>query len=218
MDFTKVKAALEKSPKKREIIIMGLTLEKTAGLYWEQLKEAVKDSHIVTQKIDNGSYTITLSNGNYIQLWGNNSKAEREKLRGKDTYMFIIDEMQSQQGLYYLLTDIIGPILKGTGGELVCLGTAPIYAGTMWEKILSDPAYSHSHATMEDNPTIPDYQHALEQVLIDNHWSYRQKLCLIFAFYESLGLVNFSHPNLPNRIASTYRFYVYAIPIGCLKD
>lgn len=166
-----LKAALEKDTKKREIIIMGLTLEKTAGLYWDQLKEAVKDAHIVTQKIDNGSYTITLANGNYIQLWGNNSKAEREKLRGRDTYMFIIDEMQSQQGLYYLLTDIMGPIIKGRGGEIVCLGTAPIYAGTMWEKILSDPAYSHSHATMEDNPTIPDYQHALEQVLIDNHWS-----------------------------------------------
>ena len=36
---------------------------------------------------------------------------------------------------------------------------------------MNDTAYSHSHATMEDNPTIPDYQHALEQVLIDNHWS-----------------------------------------------
>lgn len=166
-----LKAALETDEKPREIIIMGLTVEKTAGLYWDQLKKSIEDAHINYSRIDNGSYTIFLSNGNQIQLWGNNSKAEREKLRGKDTYMFIIDEMQSQQGLYYLLTDIIGPIVKGRGGEIVCLGTAPIYAGTMWEKILNDDNWSHSHHTMEDNPTIPDYQHALQSVLEDNHWT-----------------------------------------------
>lgn len=165
-----LKAALETDEKPREIIIMGLTLEKTAGLYWEQLKTACTDAHINTSRIDNGSYTIILSNGNSIQLWGNNSKAEREKLRGKDTYMFIIDEMQSQQGLYYLLTDIVGPIVKGRGGEIVCLGTAPISAGTKWEEILNDSNWSHSSATMEDNPTIPNHEHALEEVLNENHW------------------------------------------------
>lgn len=166
-----LKAALETEEKPREIIIMGLTLEKTAGLYWEQLKNACLDAHINTSRIDNGSYTIILSNGNSIQLWGNNSKAEREKLRGKDTYMFIIDEMQSQQGLYYLLTDIVGPIVKGRGGEIVCLGTAPISAGTKWEEILNDDNWAHSSATMEDNPTIPNHEHALEEVLNENHWT-----------------------------------------------
>jgi len=166
-----LKMVLDKDEKPREVVIMGLTLEKTAGLYWEELKKAITEAHIITSRIDNGSYTIFLSNGNSIQLWGNNSKSEREKLRGKDTYGFIIDEMQSQQGLYYLLTDIIGPIVKGRGGEIVCLGTAPIYAGTKWEDLLNDTSWSHSHATMENNPTIPDYQHALESVLEENHWT-----------------------------------------------
>lgn len=166
-----LKMVLEKEEKPREVIIIGLTLEKTASLYWDELKKAVEDAHINTSRIDNGSYAIFLSNGNSIQLWGNNSKAEREKLRGRDTYAFIIDEMQSQQGLYYLLTDIIGPIVKGRAGEIVCLGTAPIYAGTKWEEILNDASWSHTHATMEDNPTIPDYQHALQSVLDENHWT-----------------------------------------------
>lgn len=165
------KMALEKEEKPREIIIMGLTLEKTAGLYWEELKKAAKDAHIPVQKTDAGSYTIILSNGNSIQLWGNNSKAEREKLRGKDTYAFIIDEMQSQQGLYYLLTDIISPIIRGRNGVIICLGTAPISAGTKWEEIINDPAWSHSSATMENNPTIPDFEHALQNVLEENHWT-----------------------------------------------
>ena len=166
-----LKSILEKDTKPREAIIIGLTLEKTAGLYWEELKRAIEEAHIPTYRIDNGSYKIEFSNGNTIQLWGNNSKAEREKLRGRDSYMFIIDEMQSQQGLYYLLTDIIGPIVKGRDGEIVCLGTAPISAGTKWESILNDDGWSHSHATMENNPTIPNYQHALESVLADNHWT-----------------------------------------------
>ena len=166
-----LKAILEKDVKQREVIIIGLTLEKTAGLYWDELKKAVEDTHIPTSHIDNGTYKIEFSNRNVIQLWGNNSKAEREKIRGRDSYMFIIDEMQSQQGLYYLLTDVIGPIIRGRDGEIVCLGTAPISAGTKWEEILNDDSWSHSHATMENNPTIPDYQHALENVLNDNHWT-----------------------------------------------
>jgi len=36
---------------------------------------------------------------------------------------------------------------------------------------LNDTSWSHSHATMENNPTIPDYQHALESVLEENHWT-----------------------------------------------
>ena len=31
--------------------------------------------------------------------------------------------------------------------------------------------WEHFHATMEDNPSIPDHEKALEQVLIDNHWT-----------------------------------------------
>lgn len=165
-----LKMVLEKEEKPREVVIIGLTLEKTAGLYWEELKDAIEKAHISTSRIDNGAYEITLSNGNSIKLWGNNSKSDREKLRGKDSYAFIIDEMQSQQGLYYLLTDIIGPIVRGRNGEIVCLGTAPISAGSKWEEILNDENWSHSSATMADNPTIPDHEHALEKVLEENHW------------------------------------------------
>lgn len=165
-----LKMVLEKDEKPREVVIIGLTLEKTAGLYWDELKNTVEEAHITASHIDNGKYEITLSNGNSIKLWGNNSKAEREKLRGKDSYAFIIDEMQSQQGLYYLITDIIGPIVKGRDGEIVCLGTAPISAGTKWEDILRDDTWSHSSATMADNQTIPDYRHSLESVLEENHW------------------------------------------------
>ena len=155
----------------RVAIIVGLTLEKTANLYWEIVKEAIENAHIKTKRIDNGNYRVEFSNGNILYLSGNSTKQEREKIRGADFSCIVIDEMQSQAGLYYLMNDIVGPIIKGTDGEIITLGTAPLTAGTMWEEIINNDKYSHYSATMQDNPFIPDYEHALESVLEENHWT-----------------------------------------------
>ena len=156
--------------KPRQAMIMGLTMEKTAALYWDVLKTKIEKAHITTARIDNGAYSIEFPNGNVLMLSGNNSKAEREKLRGKDISFIAIDECQSQQGLYYLINDILKPMIKGTNGEIVLLGTAPLYAGTQWEAAIQSDEYEHFHATMEDNPSIPDHEHALQSVLEENHW------------------------------------------------
>lgn len=156
--------------KQRIAAIIGLTVEKTANLYWENIKSAIEKCHISTTKIDNGSYSVQFSNGSLLQLLGNNSKAEREKIRGADYCFVAIDECQSQSGMYYLCEDILKPILKGTDGTLVLLGTGPISAGGYWERCINDDAFEHFHATMEDNPTIPNYEHALQDVLEENNW------------------------------------------------
>ena len=111
--------------KPRIAAIIGLTVEKTANLYWENIKSAIEKCHINTSKVDNGGYTVYFSNGSILQLLGNNSKAEREKIRGADYCFVAIDECQSQAGMYYLCEDILKPILKGTDGILVLLGTGP---------------------------------------------------------------------------------------------
>ena len=156
--------------KTRIAAIIGLTVEKTANLYWENIKSAIEKCHISTSKVDNGAYTVYFSNGSILQLLGNNSKAEREKIRGADYCFVAIDECQSQSGMYYLCEDILKPILKGTDGTLVLLGTGPISAGGYWERCINDDAFEHFHATMEDNPTVPNYEHALQDVLEENHW------------------------------------------------
>lgn len=157
--------------KPRMAAIIGLTVEKTANLYWQNIKNAIEQCHINTLKIDNGAYKVYFSNSCTLELLGNNSKAEREKIRGADYSFVAIDESQSEQGMYYLCEDILKPILKGTDGTLILLGTGPISAGSYWEKCLNDDSFEHFHATMEDNPTIPNYEHALEDVLIENHWT-----------------------------------------------
>lgn len=170
INYLAISHCLEKSPKQRQAAIVGLTLERTASIYWESLKAAAKDCH-AEFKVDNSKYRITFSNGNFIELFGNGSKAEREKFRGFDLSFAAIDEMQSQQGLMYLIIDVIGPMLKGQDGDLVCAGTAPLSAGTYWEQIIKDDIYTNYHATMEDNPTIPDHTNALQTILEENHWT-----------------------------------------------
>lgn len=157
--------------KYRQAMIMGLTIEKTASIYWDNIKSAIEQCHISTMKIDNGTYTVYFPNGNTLFLYGNSSKADREKLRGKDLSFCAIDECQSQQSLLYLYESILAPQLKGTAGEIIFAGTAPLSAGTYWEMSILSNEWTHFSATMEDNPSIPNHEKALQEVLEANHWT-----------------------------------------------
>lgn len=154
--------------KPRSAVYIGLTLQKAANNVWQLLKDEIKRCKIPTLKIDNSAYRIDFANGAFIELAGNSTKAEREKIRGKDSSMFIIDEAQSHQGLGYLITSIIQPIVKGRNGVMILSGTGPITAGGVWEQIINDNTWSKHTATMEDNPTIPN--NALQDVLAENGW------------------------------------------------
>lgn len=158
--------------KPRLAYYIGLTHERAVSIVWQPLKDLINACHIPYNKIDNSSHTITFANGSGIVVYGNNSKAEREKLRGIDASMFVIDEMQSQAGVAYLIESIIQPILTGRNGTLVLAGTAPVSAGTYWEDVMKgNEGYSIHKATMMDNPSIPDYSEALEKVLEANNWT-----------------------------------------------
>jgi hypothetical protein len=165
-DNIEVDGRIVKKP--RSAVYIGLTLQKAANNVWQLLKDEIKRCKIPTIKIDNSAYRIDFANGAFIELAGNSTKAEREKIRGKDSSMFIIDEAQSHQGLGYLITSIIQPIVKGRNGTMILSGTGPITAGGMWEQIINDKTWSKHTATMEDNPTIP--VDALQDVLKENGW------------------------------------------------
>lgn len=157
--------------KNRQAYYIGLTHERAVATIWQPLKDLIEAAHIPYNKIDNSSHIIYLSNGSSIVVYGNNSKAEREKLRGIDASMFVIDETQSQTAVAYLLESIIGPIVTGRNGSIILAGTAPTSAGTYWEEVIKgNEGYSIHHATMKDNPSIPDYENALKKVLEQNNW------------------------------------------------
>lgn len=160
--------------KPREAVIVGLTKEKVSEQYWELLKDTIKECHIPTAKINNADLLIKFSNGASIKLAGNNSKAEREKLRGDEYSLIIIDEAQSQQGLRYLMESIFEPIAYGRDSQIILSGTGALIYGSYWSDITDGDAavkWRHYHNTMQDNPTIANADEVLRQVLIDKGWT-----------------------------------------------
>lgn len=196
--------------KPREAIYIGLTLEKAASIIWNIIKTTVDKVKIPVSKINNSIYRIEFSNGSSIQLLGNNSRADREKIRGFDSSMYVIDECQSQQGLLYIVDTIVGPIVKGRNGVIMLSGTAPLSAGTFWEDAINNGSWSIHHATMADNTTIPNYETALEDVLKEYNWTpdnitYRR---------EYLGEIAYDD----NLLVYPYRYYYDELPNAQWKE
>lgn len=160
--------------KTRKCVIVGLTKEKCQEQYWQLLKDTIKECHINTIKIDNAMLSIMFSSGATLKLCGNNSKAEREKLRGDEYSLIIIDEAQSQQGLRYLMESIFEPIAYGRDSQIILSGTGALILGSYWAEITEGslaPKWRHYHNTMKDNPTIANADEVLKQVLIDKGWT-----------------------------------------------
>lgn len=157
--------------KQRSVLVMGLTSERTKDVFWDNILHFIELSGLKT-KIDASKLYIKFENGAEIFLRGNNSKVDREKLRGADYSLIIIDECQSQQSLQYLMVDILGPIIKGRDSYVFLSGTGAITNKGFWKDITDGELASewlHYTATMRDNPTIP--ANAIEEVLKENKWT-----------------------------------------------
>lgn len=150
--------------KPRCAIYIGLTIAKAAAIMWDNLKALVTECRIPVNKIDNGALRITFANGAYIQLAGNSSKAEREKIRGSDWSLAIIDEAQSQNSLAYLFDSILEPIIGARNGTMIMSGTGPLYKG-YWSKCIEHEidGWNVHHYTIYDNPTISDPEAILDE-------------------------------------------------------
>ena len=157
--------------KKRSVLILGLTTGRTKDVFWENIKKAIELSGLKAH-INESELSVQFENGAEIYLKGNNSKVDREKLRGADYSLIIIDEAQSQQALGYLMTDILGPIIKGRDSWVYISGTGAITNRGYWKDITDGSLaaeWRHFTATMKDNPTVPET--ALDDVLKENHWT-----------------------------------------------
>lgn len=160
--------------KPRYAVIVGLTKEKVQDQYWQLIKDTIEECHINTSKIDNSALEITFASGAHLALRGNNSKAEREKLRGDEYSLIIIDEAQSQQGLRYLMNSIFEPIAYARDSQIILSGTGALLLGSYWQEITDGELASkwrHYHVNMKDNPTIADPDNVLQEVLEDKGWT-----------------------------------------------
>lgn len=79
---------------------------------------------------------ISFSNGSDILFKGNNDKGAADKLLGAKYSMAIIDEVQNQVNLQYLLDTVLGPTTADyEDSQIICLGTPPRIPHTYCERI-----------------------------------------------------------------------------------
>lgn len=155
--------------KRRCCIYVAMTITKAAQNIWKTLNDIIASTRVPVTKIDNSKYLIEFANGSYIQLAGNNDKKEREKMRGDDWSMAIIDEVQSQTSMDYIMTSLLGPIVKARKGEFILSGTGPLIRG-YWSNLIEngkDEGWSIYHKTVYDNLTIEDPDEYIENALKD---------------------------------------------------
>lgn len=151
---------------------VGMTIQKAANIMWDAILKAIETCKTKPSHIDNSSYTIEWPNGNFLQLAGNSTKAEREKIRGAEFDLAIIDEMQSQTGLQYLMDSILLPIIEPRRGTVIISGTGPLARGGYWDEAIQNVqgTWEIYHKSIYDNLTIQNPDEILEGVLVKNGW------------------------------------------------
>jgi hypothetical protein len=157
-----------------EALYIGLTA-KTA---WEQMLPHVIDAFSaakIDHNINAAKSLIEYEGGGLLRFCGNESRDDREKMRGygKDRRLVVIDECQSQKELRYLITEILEPTLFDTQGTIEMYGTPPRVRGTFWEHEWSNTNLDALKIswTMFDNPAIPDPQRQLDDLMLQRGWT-----------------------------------------------
>jgi len=147
------------------VLIVCLTYETAIKLYWKGTIELFETLgyDIALQNRTEG--LIQLANGSAVSMKGNNSVTDREKFRGQHWDLVIIDEVQSQSALPYLINDIIEPTLIDKAGTLMLTGTGPRVRGTYWEELWTNGKNaSRYNWNLSINPFIKNYEKVLDEV------------------------------------------------------
>lgn len=149
------------------VLIIALTYETAQSLYWHPVLKLLDDLSLAVAEKDSKSGTIRLANGSIIKLVGNSNQDEREKLRGGKWHLIIIDEVQSQKALPYLIHDVCEPMLLDFKGKLWLTGTGPRVRSTMWEDLWLNAKHAFRlNWNLTQNPFIPDHDKALKEILV----------------------------------------------------
>jgi len=154
----------------------GLYIGLTAKNAWEQMyphiMRALDDAGIqyepnaAKMQIHHGASGI-------IRFCGNDSKDEREKMRGYglNRRLAIIDECQSQKDLKYLVTEILELTLIDCNGTLELYGSAPRVRGTWWENEISRESNAlRKQWNMFDNTYLIEPMKQLEKIIEERGW------------------------------------------------
>ena len=106
---------------------------------------------------DPGGAEIEFNNGSTITFRGNSKAGEADKYQGFKYTFCVVDEVQSQPCLEYLLNSILGAAMVDVkGSKQLLIGTPPRIPNTYCEKLwnMKDNVYSKYHWDMSKNPFL----------------------------------------------------------------
>lgn len=109
---------------------------------------------------------ITMSNGSQILFRGNNNKAEADKMLGFKFSLIIIDEVQTQCNLRYLIDVVLKPTLADyEDSTIILLGTPPRVAKTYCEEIWREyKGWKRYSWDMTKNPYLHDVEKTIKEI------------------------------------------------------
>jgi hypothetical protein len=150
------------------------TITKARDLLFHQL-EQLRDEKGLDVRLLKGDFRAEFPNGGVVQCLGLSTLAEAEKIRGFVPAFATIEECGTyrDQVLEYAIDGCLAPATmrywRRGGRGIANIGTPSKAMGTYWHDVcLGKTGATSHHATVFDNPFIPDARAYLEQV-IANH-------------------------------------------------
>lgn len=140
---------------------LAMVLKLLQDLGYTQLsgRESFKNQGQVEYRVhtDPGGAVIEFYNGSKITFRGNSKAGEADKYQGFMYTLCIVDEVQSQPCLEYLLNSILGAaMVDKKGSRQLLIGTPPRIPNTYCEKLwkMENNVYSKFHWDMSKNPYL----------------------------------------------------------------
>lgn len=150
----------------RRAVYINLKFENAIRQCYEPTVDIAKMLGFAIERESKSDGELSFANGSQILFKGNNNKAEADKLLGYKYSMVIIDEVQTQVNLMYLLDTVIKPTTADyEDSQIILLGTPPRINGTAIEKIWNEyEGWKHYSWDMLRNPYIHDVKGILKSI------------------------------------------------------
>lgn len=154
-------AAIPNSP----ILYINLTFDNAIKQSYDKIiEEAERVDLTITRKSKSEGF-IEFVNGSSILIKGNKDRSAADSLQGFHYRLVVIDEAQSQCNMNYLVDTIVSPMLMDFEDSVLYLtGTPPRRKGTYFEWAFKNPAWTHYHWTMKENPYIKNVEIEIERI------------------------------------------------------
>lgn len=148
------------------VTYVNLTFSNAIDQIWAKVLSYSESVGLEIERASQPEGSIEWTNGSKLNVCGNNSNKEADKLRGFSTRCAIIDEIGHQRNVDYLLNEVLLPqMVDYPDSTLMLIGTPSREPHHFSTKIFQEDAtYKKYHWTMMDNPYITGAKEFIEDL------------------------------------------------------